>query len=261
MMNSAAAVLALHGIRKSYQVGTPVETEVLHGIDLTLAAHEFVALTGPSGSGKSTLLNVIGLLEAPSAGRLCIDGADTTLMSEAQRTALRGRTIGFVFQYHHLLPAFTALENVLLPVLAARGSVEAADEARARTLLQRVGLGAAMGKRPGELSGGMQQRVAIARALVLQPRLILADEPTGNLDTASADAVFELLRAFNRDHGSACLIVTHDSRLAARCDRIVELVDGHIVADRRMAAPAVSQTGGTSAAMEQFQSTPGRQAG
>ncbi|MCS6911358.1 MAG: ATP-binding cassette domain-containing protein, partial [Anaerolineales bacterium] len=135
------------------------------------AAHEFVALTGPSGSGKSTLLNVIGLLEAPGAGRLCIDGADTTQMSEAQRTALRGRTIGFVFQYHHLLPAFTALENVLLPVLAARGSVEAADEARARALLQRVGLGAAMGKRPGELSGGMQQRVAIARALVLQPRL------------------------------------------------------------------------------------------
>ncbi|MCX8006465.1 MAG: ATP-binding cassette domain-containing protein, partial [Burkholderiaceae bacterium] len=136
----------------------------------------------------------------------CIDGADTTLMSEAQRTALRGRTIGFVFQYHHLLPAFTALENVLLPVLAARGSVEAADEARARALLQRVGLGAAMGKRPGELSGGMQQRVAIARALVLQPRL-----PDRHADP----------------------------RLAARCDRIVELVDGHIVADRRTAAPAV----------------------
>ncbi|TSE26805.1 Lipoprotein-releasing system ATP-binding protein LolD [Tepidimonas sediminis] len=229
-------VLALRGIRKRYQIGTPVETEVLHGIDLELQPHEFVALTGPSGSGKSTLLNVIGLLERATEGRLHIDGHDTAALTEAQLTALRGRTIGFVFQYHHLLPAFTALENVLLPVLAAHGSLTADDEARARALLQRVGLGEALAKRPGELSGGMQQRVAIARALILQPRLILADEPTGNLDTASADAVFALLRAFNRDHGSACLIVTHDPRLAARCDRVVELVDGRIVADRRVDA-------------------------
>ncbi|TSE20847.1 Lipoprotein-releasing system ATP-binding protein LolD [Tepidimonas alkaliphilus] len=234
---TAAPVLALRGVRQRYHVGTPVETEVLHGIDLELQPHEFVALTGPSGSGKSTLLNVMGLLERPTEGQLWIDGFDTASLSEAQLTALRGRTIGFVFQYHHLLPAFTALENVLLPVLAAHGALTPADEARARALLQRVGLGEALAKRPGELSGGMQQRVALARALILQPRLILADEPTGNLDTASADAVFALLRAFNRDMGSACLIVTHDPRLAARCDRIVELVDGRIVADRRVAAP------------------------
>ncbi|MCX7814077.1 MAG: ABC transporter ATP-binding protein [Tepidimonas ignava] len=224
-------VLVLQGIRKSYNVGTPVENEVLHGIDLRLGAHEFVALTGPSGSGKSTLLNVIGLLERPSAGRLFIDGHDTATLDEAALTALRGSTIGFVFQYHHLLPAFTALENVLLPSIIAHGVATAQAEARARALLQRVGLAQAMGKRPGELSGGMQQRVAIARALVLQPRLILADEPTGNLDTASADAVFALLRDFNREHGSACLIVTHDPRLAARCDRVLELVDGRLVAD------------------------------
>ncbi|TSE24267.1 ABC transporter ATP-binding protein [Tepidimonas aquatica] len=224
-------VLVLHGIRKSYNVGTPVENEVLHGIDLRLGAHEFVALTGPSGSGKSTLLNVIGLLERPSAGRLVIDGHDTAALDEAALTGLRGRTIGFVFQYHHLLPAFTALENVLLPSIIAHGVATPQAEARARALLQRVGLAQAMGKRPGELSGGMQQRVAIARALVLQPRLILADEPTGNLDTASADAVFALLRDFNREHGSACLIVTHDPRLAARCDRVLELVDGRLVAD------------------------------
>lgn len=138
--------------------------------------------------------------------------------------------IGFVFQFHHLLPAFSALENVLLPHMASHGTVTAQAEATARELLARVGLQGAEHKRPGELSGGMQQRVAIARALSLQPRLILADEPTGNLDTVSADEAFALLRAFNHDHGSACLIVTHDPRLAARCDRVIELVDGRVVA-------------------------------
>jgi lipoprotein-releasing system ATP-binding protein len=240
------AVLQLDGVRKSYNVGTPVETEVLHGIDLSLSAHEFVALTGPSGSGKSTLLNLIGLLERPSAGRLVIDGHDTAALDDAALTALRGHTIGFVFQYHHLLPAFTALENVLLPSIITHGVATPEAEARAAELLTRVGLGAAMAKRPGELSGGMQQRVAIARALSLRPRLILADEPTGNLDTASADAVFELLRAFNRDHGSACLIVTHDPRLAARCDRIIELVDGRIVGEaERRPTPNTPNTPGS----------------
>lgn len=222
-------ILELSGIRKRYNVGTPVEHEVLHGINLTLAEAEFVALQGPSGSGKSTLLNIIGLLESPSAGQLRIAGRATEQLDDAALTALRGHTIGFVFQFHHLLPAFTALENVLLPSLIAHGTASAADEAQARDLLARVGLRDADYKRPGELSGGMQQRVAIARALSQRPRLILADEPTGNLDTVTADEIFELLRQFNREHGSACLIVTHDPRLAARCDRVIQLVDGRVL--------------------------------
>lgn len=223
-------VLRLTDIRKSYNLGTPVETEVLHGISLALQPAEFVALKGPSGSGKSTLLNIIGLLEQPTSGRLEIGGQDTAALDDAAITALRGARIGFVFQFHHLLPAFSALENVLLPHMAGHGTVTKQAEATARELLARVGLKGAEHKRPGELSGGMQQRVAIARALSLQPRLILADEPTGNLDTVSADEAFALLRAFNHDHGSACLIVTHDPRLAARCDRVIELVDGRVVA-------------------------------
>jgi lipoprotein-releasing system ATP-binding protein len=221
-------ILQLDDIRKSYNVGTPVETEVLHGITLALQEAEFVALKGPSGSGKSTLLNIIGLLEPPTAGALTIAGKQAQSLDDAGLTALRGATIGFVFQFHHLLPAFTALENVLLPSLIAHGTATAESEAMALELLARVGLQGSEYKRPGELSGGMQQRVAIARSLSLKPRLILADEPTGNLDTVSADEVFGLLREFNRDHGSACLIVTHDPRLAARCDRMIELVDGRV---------------------------------
>ncbi|WP_293605619.1 ABC transporter ATP-binding protein [Polaromonas sp. UBA4122] len=225
-----APILRLEDIHKSYNIGTPVETEVLHGITLALQEAEFVALKGPSGSGKSTLLNIIGLLEPPTAGLLTIAGKPAQSLDDAALTALRGATIGFVFQFHHLLPAFTALENVLLPSIIAHGTATPEAEAMARDLLARVGLKGAEYKRPGELSGGMQQRVAIARALSLRPRLILADEPTGNLDTVSADEVFGLLREFNRDHGSACLIVTHDPRLAARCDRIIDLVDGRLVA-------------------------------
>ena len=227
-MNSPSPILHLTDIRKSYNVGTPVETEVLHGITLALQESEFVALTGPSGSGKSTLLNIIGLLERPTSGELVIAGQSAPALDDAALTRLRGATIGFVFQFHHLLPAFSALENVLLPSIIAHGSATPEAEATARELLARVGLGGAEGKRPSELSGGMQQRVAIARALSQRPRLILADEPTGNLDTVSADEVFALLREFNHDHGSACLIVTHDPRLAARCDRQINLVDGRI---------------------------------
>ncbi len=221
-------VLRLSALRKSYQVGTPVETEVLHGIDLVLEPAAFVALQGPSGSGKSTLLNLIGLLERPTSGQLEVAGCDTAALDDRALTALRGAVIGFVFQFHHLLPAFTALENVLLPALMAHGRWRPEDEALAWDLLESVGLKDAAAKRPGELSGGMQQRVALARALARQPRLILADEPTGNLDSASADEVFALLRRFNRDHGSACLIVTHDAGLAARCDRRIVLVDGRL---------------------------------
>jgi lipoprotein-releasing system ATP-binding protein len=225
----AAPVLHLQGITKRYNIGTPVEAEVLHGITLALQQAEFVALKGPSGSGKSTLLNIIGLLEPPTAGELEIAGRSALALTDAELTALRGAAIGFVFQFHHLLPAFTALENVLLPSIIRHGTATPEAQALARELLARVGLQDAEYKRPGELSGGMQQRVAIARALSQKPRLILADEPTGNLDTVSADEVFALLREFNQDHGSACLIVTHDPRLALRCDRVIELVDGRVV--------------------------------
>ena len=226
--NRVDAIVELSGVRKSYGVGTPVQAEVLHGIDLRLEPGEFAALVGPSGSGKSTLLNLIGLLERPTEGVVRIDGQDTGRLPEAALTELRGRAIGFVFQFHHLLPGFTALENVLMPAIIERGVAGADDLRRARELLARVGLADAERKRPSQLSGGMQQRVAVARALSMSPRLILADEPTGNLDTRSANEIFELLQEFNRDTGAACLIVTHDAGLAARCHRRIEIVDGRI---------------------------------
>ncbi|OYW27747.1 MAG: ABC transporter ATP-binding protein [Methyloversatilis sp. 12-65-5] len=232
------AIISMRGLRKSYGIGTPVETEVLHGIDAELAEGEFCALIGPSGSGKSTLLNLIGLLEPPTAGELWVAGQSTTGLNEQALTVLRGRHIGFVFQFHHLLPAFTALENVMMPAIIAHGVATAQDEAVAHDLLARVGLSSHEYKKAGQLSGGQQQRVAIARALSLSPRLILADEPTGNLDTHTADDIFALLREFNRERGSACLIVTHDPRLAARCDRRIELVDGRLAASTSVAEPA-----------------------
>jgi lipoprotein-releasing system ATP-binding protein len=222
------AIVSLRGLRKSYGLGTPVETEVLHGLDFELGEGEFCALIGPSGSGKSTLLNLIGLLERPTAGELAIAGSETRGLSEQALTVLRGRNIGFVFQFHHLLPAFSALENVMMPSIIEHGVATAQAEAVAFDLLHRVGLRGHEHKKANQLSGGQQQRVAIARALSLSPRLILADEPTGNLDTHTADDIFALLREFNRERGSACLIVTHDPRLAARCDRRIELVDGRI---------------------------------
>lgn len=221
-------VLELKDIRKSYGVGTPVQTEVLHGISLQLWPREFVALIGPSGSGKSTLLNIMGLLERATSGLLRVAGQDTAQLSDGGLTRLRGRSIGFVFQFHHLLPEFTALENVLMPRMMAAGRARTDDESIALDLLDRVGLRAAADKKPSELSGGMQQRVAIARALAGRPPLILADEPTGNLDTATADEVFGVLREFNQDFGCACIIVTHDPRLAQRCDRQWRLVDGSL---------------------------------
>jgi lipoprotein-releasing system ATP-binding protein len=226
------ATLLLEGVTKSYGVGTPVVAEVLHGIDLTLQRGEFAALIGPSGSGKTTLLNVIGLLDKPSAGRVVVAGHDASALDEMAATQLRGRAIGFIFQYHHLLPAFTALENVLMPMLAARGRMDDAMRATADRLLARVGLTQWRDHRASDISGGQQQRVAIARALAMAPALVLADEPSGNLDTENADAVFDLMRDVNATNGTTFLIVTHDPRLARRCDRIVELVDGRIVADR-----------------------------
>ena len=224
-------LVTLRGVRKSYNVGLPSEAEVLHGVDLDLARGEFAALIGPSGSGKSTLLNVLGLLERASAGRYTLAGQPVDGLDDDARTRLRRDAIGFVFQFHHLLPAFSALENVTLPALARDGHVGRKLRERAAALLAEVGLAAAMDKRPAELSGGMQQRVAVARALILEPALVLADEPTGNLDTASSDEVFALLRRIHGEVGTSFLVVTHDPRLAARCDRIVEIVDGRIARD------------------------------
>ncbi|WP_088285913.1 ABC transporter ATP-binding protein [Ideonella sp. A 288] len=237
--SSQLPLLELAGIRKRYNIGLPNEAEVLHGIDLRVGRGEFVALIGPSGSGKSTLLNIVGLLERATEGSLRLLGQEMGGLDDAGLTQCRRASLGFVFQFHHLLPAFTALENVTLPALMREGRVSTAQRERARSLLAAVGLDKAMDKRPGELSGGMQQRVAIARALVLSPPLVLADEPTGNLDRASSDEVFVLLRRMHADLGTTFVVVTHDPRLAARCDRLVELVDGHIDRDEAIVAASV----------------------
>ena len=228
---STSALIELADIHKTYNQGQPNEAEVLHGLGLTIRRGEFVALIGPSGSGKSTLLNIIGLLERATTGSYKVEGKETTALDDAALTLLRRTSLGFVFQFHHLLPAFSALENVTLPALMREGRVTPAALERARSVLKSVGLENAIAKRPGELSGGMQQRVAIARALVLEPPLILADEPTGNLDTASSDDVFALMRRMHAELNTSFLIVTHDPRLAARCDRVIELVDGSIKRD------------------------------
>lgn len=224
-------IIDLRGIRKTYNEGTAVAAEVLHGIDIAVRDGDFACLIGPSGSGKSTLLNLIGLLEWPSSGSYHLKGRPIEQASDDERTRARLETLGFVFQFHHLLPAFSALENVMMPGLMRYGAYTAGQREIAAGLLAAVGLGDAMYKLPSELSGGMQQRVAIARALALAPDLVLADEPTGNLDTRAADGVFDLMRRFNETRRTAFLIVTHDSRLAARCDRVIELRDGTLVAD------------------------------
>ena len=221
-------IVRLEKVCKIYNAGLPAETEVLHDIDLLLEHGEFLALMGPSGSGKSTLLNIVGLLDRPTTGRLFIKGQDTGTLSDADITHLRGHTIGFVFQYHHLISAFTALENVMMPMLVDRGFPAAGIEERAAGLLARVGLEKVSGNLAMNMSGGQQQRVSVARALAMNPDLVLADEPTGNLDTKSADGVFDLMRHVNRESGTSFLIVTHNLDLARRCDRIIEVVDGRV---------------------------------
>jgi lipoprotein-releasing system ATP-binding protein len=225
----SAPLIELNDICKTYNAGLPNEAEVLHGVSLRIGRGEFAALIGPSGSGKSTLLNIIGLLERMTTGSYRIEGDEVVGLDDAALTLRRRSTLGFVFQFHHLLPAFSALENVTLPALMREGRITPTQRERARAVLAAVGLSDAMSKRPGELSGGMQQRVAIARALVLEPPLVLADEPTGNLDTASSDEVFALMRRMHAQLHTSFLIVTHDPRLAARCDRVLELVDGRLV--------------------------------
>ena len=228
---AGAALLDLRDVRKSYNIGRPNDAEVLHGVSLRVARGEFVALVGPSGSGKSTLLNIVGLLEPMTSGSYLLQNEEVMGLNDLALTLRRRHQLGFVFQFHHLLPAFTALENVTMPALLSEGHVSSKQLKRARDLLAAVGLAHAMDKRPSELSGGMQQRVAIARALVQEPPLVLADEPTGNLDTASADEVFVQMRRMHADLGISFVVVTHDPRLAARCDRLVELIDGRISRD------------------------------
>jgi lipoprotein-releasing system ATP-binding protein len=214
------------------EYGERVRTRALAGVDLVLERGEFAALIGPSGSGKSTLLNIVGLLDRPTAGRVVLAGTDTYGLDDRALTSLRSRTLGFVFQFHHLLPAFTAVENVMLPAWADEGMPSREMRARAEELLEAVGLSDRARYRTNDLSGGQQQRVAIARALARRPQLVLADEPTGNLDTVSSDEIFELMRQFNRQFGTTFLVVTHDSRIADRCSRIIEIVDGRVTSDQ-----------------------------
>jgi lipoprotein-releasing system ATP-binding protein len=230
-MDKSDVVVQLQGVRKAFNVGTGIETEVLHGIDLTLHRGDFCAVMGPSGSGKSTLLNIIGLLDRPTSGLLQMAGEETTLLADQALTRLRGHHIGFVFQYHHLISAFTALENVMMPMLGAAGFPNQAMRERAEALLESVGLTPWKNNMANNMSGGQQQRVSLARALAMNPALLLADEPTGNLDTKSADAVFALLRRINQEHGTTVLLVTHNPELGQRCDKTIQVVDGLIQTD------------------------------
>jgi lipoprotein-releasing system ATP-binding protein len=225
----AEPLLSVRGVVRDY--GERVRTRALRGIDLDLHRGEFAALIGPSGSGKSTLLNIIGLLDRPTDGRVLVEGIDTSGLDERALTTLRARSLGFVFQFHHLLPAFTAVENVMLPEWGDAGAPTREMRERAERMLAAVGLADRAQYKARDLSGGQQQRVAIARAMVRRPPLVLADEPTGNLDTASADDVFELMRRFNHEYRTSFLVVTHDPRIAARCERVIEIVDGRVTRD------------------------------
>jgi len=222
------AMLSLEGVTKTYNRGKPDEVQVLRGASLTVARGEVVALVAPSGAGKSTLLHIAGLLDTADAGQMRLDGTDLAGLSDRARTDARRRDVGFIYQFHHLLPEFTALENITLPQLA-NGTPRHAAETMARMLLDQVGIGHRSDHRPAALSGGEQQRVAFCRALANSPRLLLADEPTGNLDPATSDQVFGALMALVRDTGLSALIATHNMELAARMDRIVRLEAGQVV--------------------------------
>jgi lipoprotein-releasing system ATP-binding protein len=232
-----SAVLDAHGIGITFRNGDEL-TEVLKGVDLTLEPGELAALLGASGSGKSTLLSIVGLLLRPSTGTIAIAGQRVEGLSEVERAVFRNQRLGFIFQFHHLLPDFTATENVAFPTAAPAGGMTAVMRQRARELLARVGMSDRMDFRATRLSGGQKQRVAIARALMNKPELVLADEPTGSLDRVAADQVLDLMREINREDKATFLICTHDEHVAARCTRRITLKDGHVEGGPQVAKPS-----------------------
>jgi putative ABC transport system ATP-binding protein len=235
-----AVAVRLEGVRKTYQIGEPVHA--LDGVSLTLPRGSYTAVMGPSGSGKSTLMNLVGCLDTPSEGTVVVDEEDVTALSERERTRLRGREIGFVFQTFNLMPRLTALENVALPLVAAGQPREQRDR-RARELLARVGLADRADHRPSELSGGQRQRVAVARALANDPALVLADEPTGNLDTETGSRILDLFAELHAA-GNTILVVTHERHVAAHADRIVHLLDGGVEREEKIESPTRPTAGG-----------------
>jgi lipoprotein-releasing system ATP-binding protein len=238
----AEALVIIENLKKSFQhMGRTLE--VLKGIDLNIYAGQILAIVGQSGAGKSTLLHCMGTLDLPTSGRIRLGGEELTTMSGSRLAAVRNRDIGFVFQFHHLLPEFTALENVMVPGLI-QGRSRREMQKRAESLLEEVGLSNRASHRPGELSGGEQQRVAVARALALDPKLVLADEPTGNLDSATSDAIHDLFFQINREHGTTIIVVTHNPAFAESMPRVVRMLDGRVEIDdvgraQRGSAPAL----------------------
>jgi ABC-type lipoprotein export system ATPase subunit len=219
-------VVETRGLKKTYF--GKIDTPVLHGIDIKIHSGEFIAIMGQSGSGKSTLLNILGALDVPTGGQVLIDGIDIATLSENGLAELRNRVVGFVFQFHYLLDELTCLENVLVPIMVRNGDVTAAERQRSIGLLERVGLREQLHKHPDAMSGGENQRCAIIRALANQPKVVLADEPTGNLDSRSGDEVFKMMREMNRESEVAFIMVTHDERLAQAADRILMIEDGFV---------------------------------